>query len=688
VSDHSVGGTDDRRGLEPPTAHDGGDSAEAQTERRRMGVYEPLLSALHEGVLLLDSEGRVVFCNASAERMLGMTIAELRAQTTPEPRYVPIHEDGSQIAVEELPSFIALTTGRAQSQVVGIPKPDGLIWAVVGAEPIFHAGEDEPYAVVTVFTDITERKAAERMLARARDEALRASRLKSEFLAAMSHEIRTPMNGVIGALDLLLDASLAVEQHELASIARDSAHHLLAIIDDVLDLSKIEADKLEVKAVDFELAAILKAVVDVVALPARHKGLSVISVIDPAVPIWLSGDARWLRQVLINLAGNAVKFTNHGEVTIRAELELVEEHRAAVRFTVHDTGIGIATESIADLFEPFTQVDNTTTRQHGGTGLGLAIASRLVRLMGGELVVKSAPGEGSEFDFTLALGVSTEQTHTVIPDSRAMPLKYPLAAPTLGPDAPRVLVAEDNDVNQLVLIRQLARLGVAADAVDNGADAVEAVASKRYLAVLMDCQMPVMDGFDATRAIRAAEASDESRTLIVAVTANAMGDDRKRCLKAGMDDYVTKPVTIATLARVLGSVLAVEDDRPVAEASPTAEATTARDVDLSTLAGFEDDVGGHDAARRIGRLYLDHLVPETEAIAHSAQSGDLAELERRAHRLKSSSAALGAGDLAALLVRLEQAGREGDATSASDLAGDVGPAAERVAVALRAALRL
>ena len=266
---------------------------------------------------------------------------------------------------------------------------------------------------------MTERRAAERRLADARDAALRASVVKSEFLATMSHEIRTPMNGVIGSLDLILDSDLADDLRELATIARTSAHDLLAIIDDILDLSKIEADKLDSQAIEFDLAAIVEGVTDIVAVPARRKSLSLSCFVDPRAPSAVCGDARLLRQVLVNLVGNAVKFTDSGEVAVRAEIQSAEEGRVVVQFAVSDTGIGIPTDALEKLFEPFTQVDGSSTRAHGGTGLGLAISSRLVRLMGGHLAVDSGIGRGSVFSFSVPFRCPSAQPARPTPPIRS-----------------------------------------------------------------------------------------------------------------------------------------------------------------------------------------------------------------------------------------------------------------------------
>jgi two-component system, sensor histidine kinase and response regulator len=890
-------------------------------------LAQRLIGAMHEGVLVFDQDAKAIFANARAVEITGIPFEEIVAQRAADPRFQPVFEDGRVLPWEERPTALALRTGKLCSMTLGVPKPSGMMWIIFNAEPLFREGEEQPYGVITVLTDITEhksaelafarseelkgaimaasldailtltregeivdlnsaaeelykttrgaaagdhmtsyipvrdrqvweqllerlredrthlhgrriegtgrrsdgsefpfeasinsleagqrqffvtfvhditdRKASERRLADARDAALRASVVKSEFLATMSHEIRTPMNGVIGSLDLMLDSELAPELAELAQIARTAANDLLSIIDDILDLSKIEADKVEHQQADFDLVAIVEGVADIIAVTARQKGVALATYIDPQVPVGVRGDARLLRQILVNLVGNSIKFTDHGEVVVRAERQPAAASQALVRFTVHDTGAGIPPDALATLFEPFTQVDGSATREYGGSGLGLAISSRLVRLMGGKLTVDTELGRGSTFSFTLpfmlpeepvappppptrmgrpvrvlivdasdtsaetaerylrawgmvptrvadsaaalerftaapkgegfdvailAASVHDDDAQTlahelharagadgvfvialldigerlVEPDGAAVktfdavvgkPIKQARLYDALagiqlerGPaeaDEPaeppgelsglRVLIAEDNPVNQQVLLRQAQRLGLVADAVNNGQEVLDALGERAYDAVLMDCQMPVMDGYTATRAIRSLEQEGTTRLPIVAVTANAMREDFDRCRDSGMDDFVAKPVTLAALANAIERAVNASRDARAQAAAPAVAPAPPPDggVDRAALSSLQDDLGGPDALLRIVRLFLEQLDPQAEQIEAAAKGGEHETLARNAHRMRSSAATLGATALAEILAALETAARDGDAAACDQLA--------------------
>jgi PAS domain S-box-containing protein len=457
---------------------------------------------------------------------------------------------------------------------------------------------------IAIVRDITSRKAGEQKLKEYAQElerknqelesalvtAREATQLKSRFLANMSHEIRTPMNGVLGMTDFLLGTPLSSEQQEYAESIKRSADSLLMLINDILDLSRIEAGKLRLDCVAFSLKTILEETMSIFALQARAKGLEFVSEIASTLPAVVLGDPERLRQILTNLFGNAIKFTERGRIGLVAEYLGESDDTILARFTVHDTGIGIAREYHSRLFESFTQGDGSSTRKYGGTGLGLAISKQLVELLEGEIGVDSEPGRGSRFWFTGRFGRcagdasdSAASVDSTRPEASRPANSSAMQAGSQGsvsttpqngiesdgaPQRHRVLLAEDNEINQRITLRLLQKIGLSADAVTNGREAVDALNRNKYDLVLMDCQMPVMDGFEATALIRRQEGRDR-HTPICALTANAMEGDRERCLAAGMDDYVSKPVSLDKLQEAV--------DRWVQNLSESPAATVPRD---------------------------------------------------------------------------------------------------------------
>jgi len=791
-------------------------------------LLRSLLDNVPDCIYFKDLQSRFILCSkaladrfglASSEEAIGKTDFDFFTEEHARPAF----EDEQEI----------IRTGRP---VIGKLEretwPDGReTWALTSKLPL----RDKHGNIIGTFgisKDVTALKLAETELQKARDAALESTRLKSEFLANMSHEIRTPMNAIIGMTGLLLETNLTDEQRDFAETVRVSAEALLAIINDILDFSKIEAGKLNLEATDFDLCETVESTVELLAERAQSKGLELASWIHTDVPTQLRGDPGRLRQVLTNLIGNAVKFTEHGEVVVRVTKDYETDTHAVLRFRVSDTGIGIAPSALPRLFQAFSQADGSMTRKYGGTGLGLAICKQLVELMGGQIGVESKLGEGSTFWFTVRLEKQPSATPKLsieekmarmaglrvlivddnttnrqilhyqiiawkmrnghaasgpealeilrraaaagdpydlaildmqMPDMDGLtlareikkdpriastrlvmltslmhrenmqtlkeagieaclikpvkqsklfdcianlfllpvePVKTQAIHPTPQKEAAtapitsnlyHILLAEDNAVNQKVALRQLKKLGFNADAVANGIEVLDALERIQYDIIIMDCQMPEMDGYEATRRIRqhekteAALGKNPKHVHIIAMTANALQGDREKCIEAGMDDYVSKPVRLPELEAALRRAVAIlEGKKSAPDSSPIAETLDDEILDPTVINGLRElrQPGEPDPLAEVAELFIGDTPPRLQQIETALKNRDFQNLAALAHSLKGSASNLGAKQMANLCLKLEKAAKTGDQEQSMGIAAQIKEEFDRVKKAL------
>ncbi|RQW79927.1 MAG: PAS domain S-box protein [Methanothrix sp.] len=529
-----------------------------ESERRLMDIID----FLPDATFVIDKEGKVVAWNKAIETMTGIKAEEMIGKGNYE-YALPFYGERRPILVdlvfknneqfqskyEDFEQMDAVLRGEAY-----MPNMKDGIAYLLGSAAVLHDSSGNVFGAIESIRDITDRKIAENDLMEAKEAAEAAVRSKSEFLANMSHEIRTPLNAVVGLTGLLLDADLTPTQKDYVQIVRSSGNELLSVINDILDFSKIEGGKMELERLPFDLRRCLEISLDLVDANASEKGLKLGYHIDPAVPAAIIGDVTRLRQVLVNLLSNAVKFTDSGSVSIdvaertAASIEPKDanfhEIQYEIQFAISDTGIGIPEDKADRLFQSFSQIDSSTTRKYGGTGLGLAISKKLVEMMGGRIWMERNKPNGSIFYFTIMTKAAS--CDPIKPSN--IPEKYEFGAAQTVPKSLRILLAEDNAINQKVALLMLKRLGYSADVAANGLEVLQALDRQPYDIVLMDVQMPEMDGFDAARRIRERWPNGPK---IIAITAYALEGDRERCLEAGMDDYISKPIQLEELKTAL-----------------------------------------------------------------------------------------------------------------------------------------
>jgi PAS domain S-box-containing protein len=601
---------------------------------RQFALVQALLNTIPNPIFYKGADTCFLGCNKAYEEAFGTSLHQFVGKRVVDLTYLP---EADRLAYQAEDEAVITTTGRVAREVP-MRFADGAIHDTLYSVTGFANRDGMPGGLVGLIVDITPLKKAEREAQQARAAAEAAAAAKADFLANMSHEIRTPMNAIIGLTHIALQTELSARQRGYLEKVDGASKSLLGIINDILDFSKIEAGMMTIESVEFSLDQVLQHVADLSIHKAEDKGLALRFNTAPDVPDSLVGDPLRLQQVLMNLVSNALKFTERGEVVVSVQLGENGGVDLRLRFEVRDTGIGMAEDAQQRLFSPFTQADTSTTRRYGGTGLGLSICRRLVGMMGGEISVVSKPGHGSRFAFEVPVGRGTRSA-TVVPP-RASPKSDVVPAVLRGK---RVLLVEDNDINREMAEEILGTAGMVVDTAVDGSDAVEQAGKVKYDAILMDCHMPVMDGFTATRRIRGG--SVNQAVPILAMTASVLLGDRELCLEAGMNDHVAKPVDVADLyaklAAWIGGAPAANVTMPVlGAAKPPAEAAV-----LDTRTALTRLVGNEDMYRRLLGKFREGQADAVALIHTDLATGDRDSARRRAHTLKGLAGNIGATTL-------------------------------------------
>jgi PAS domain S-box-containing protein len=603
--------------------------------------YQTLFETNSDAVVILDENG-FTDCNPSTVSMFGMDSVETFLRTPIPQLGMPVQAGGVS-AFDHAMKHIEQARRQGHAEMEWLARrEDGSSFS---AEIALHAMELEGRQVIqAIMRDVSERRATEAAQEAARQAALQMARAKSEFVANVSHEIRTPMHGILGVSELLLKTGLDAHQREYVSTLKSSAESLLTIINDILDFSKIEAGKLTLEQVAFSPARLLEGVAALFRARALEKHINLSLILSAEIPDALLGDPTRIRQILLNLVDNAIKFTDRGQVALRAGFEPADGSFTC-RFSVEDSGIGISEEAQSRLFQAFTQADSSTTRRFGGTGLGLAVSHQLAELMGGELSVRSEEGQGSCFTLVLTL------PGTSLP---VVDLPAPSAASLSG----RILVVEDHPVNQKVLSHQLQGMGLDFSLAATGIEAIEQFKSNRFDLVLMDWQMPEMDGLEATRRIRRLEAERQARaTPIIALTANANTGFREHCLAAGANDYLSKPYNESALLAVLTHWLPNEPlQRQAAPTAPTL---------IDTAALLERYQGNQALVDELASLFVSTTEASLATLREAIEQGDPSRCRKEAHALKGAAASVLARDIQQLAGEIEACAIDQDMRTAA-----------------------